>query len=396
MKTKVKFKKKNGKMMVNPSHLKENPLNSILYTNIDEENKTRQEIAESFKQRILEGKVPNTAPIMIWPDGLVDAGNTRRAAGIIAGCDVWVEFTDAEYPNLEETPYDALNQIRSTNIYRKMTPSVKLNEYLQMNNAYFTQYGQARTRKEEDNHLKELGMARVTMDKLIDIKKLAPHLLDLIDSTEMSATAAHYEATGKNKTKVVTSNNPNRDWSGIYTSEFFKIMMNRVYNVMQQVLNQSVKVNGEDYFPFKGFPKGAIAGIISHNMEGIGAEVLRSEGHNVRHNTGHPTDPDIYHIDLDDKVEIKVTNFNGASTLWKGGQGIREGQYILMSYDESVQRFLLIFTYLTAADWKSAGQAGHALPIKNVFQNHKNDMLIVYGDVYMNGDSLVAQLSQLD
>lgn len=394
--TKLKIKKKNGKMMVNPSILTENPLNSTLYTNKDEENRVRQDIADSYIQRISEGKVPNTQPILIWPDGLVDAGNTRRAAGIIANCDVWVEYTDAEYPNMDETPYDTLVQIGSTNIYRKMTPSVKLNEFIQMNNAYFTQYGQARTRKEEEAHLKQLGTTRGTMDKLMDIQKLSPHLLSLIDSTEMSIKAAHDEATGKNKTKIVYANNPNRDWSTIYTAEFFKIMMNRVYNVMQKVLNQNVKVNGEDYFPFKEFPKGAIAGIISHNMEGIGAEVLRSEGHNVRHNTGHPTDPDIYHIDLDDKVEIKVTNFNGASTSWKGGQGIREGQYILMSYDESIQRFLLIFTYLTAEDWKSAGQAGHTLPIKNVYQNHKDDMLVVCGDVYMNGDSLVVQLSQLD
>ncbi len=396
MKKELAFKKVNGKMMINPSLLKENPLNKTLYTNIEEETKTRMEIAESFKKRISEGKIPNTQPIMIWPDGLVDAGNTRRAAAIIAGCNVWVEHTDAEYPNTNENPYDALTQIRSTNIYRKMTPSVKLNEFIQINNAYFTQYGQARTRKQEDDHLKELNTTRGTMEKLMEIKKSAPHLLDLIDSTEMSIQAAHDEATGKNKTKIVTSNNPNRDWSSIYTAEVFNLLLNRVYNVIHQTLNQSVKVNGDDYFPFKGFPKGAIAGIISHNMEGIGAEVLRSEGHNVRHNSGHPTDPDIYHIDIDDKVEIKVTNFNGPSTSWKGGQGIREGQYILMSYDESIQRFLLIFTNLTAEDWKSAGQAGHTLPIKNVYQNHKDDMVVVYGDVYMNGESLVVQLNTLD
>ena len=34
----------------------------------------------------------------------------------------------------------------------------------------------------------------------------------------------------------------------------------------------------------------------------------------------------IYHIDLDDKVEIKVCNFEGVGTKWKGGMGIREGQ----------------------------------------------------------------------
>jgi hypothetical protein len=76
--------------------------------------------------------------------------------------------------------------------------------------------------------------------------------------------------------------------------------------------------------------------------------------------------------------------------------GIREGQYILMAYDESIQRFLVIFTYLTAKDWKSTGIAGHTLPIKNVLQNHINDMVVVYGDVYLNGDTVVAQMDKLD
>ena len=39
---------------------------------------------------------------------------------------------------------------------------------------------------------------------------------------------------------------------------------------------------------------------------------------------------DIYHVKEDDKVEIKVTNFKGNSV--EGGMGIREGQYILMTY----------------------------------------------------------------
>lgn len=395
MKEEIQVKKKNGKMMVNPSLLTENPLNATLYTNKEEENRVREEISKSYQKRIAEGKIPNTQPILIWKDGLVDAGNTRRAAGIIAGCDVWVEYTDSEYPNISETPYDALQQLRSTNIYRKMTPSVKLNEFTKMNKAYVTQFGQARTRKDEDLHLKELGIARNTMEKLIEIQQLAPQLLEQIDRTELSIVAAHDEATGKHKTKVVKSNNPNRDWSSIYTQEVFTTMMNRVYNTIHSTLETKVVINGEDYFPYKGFPKGAIAAMISHNMEGIGAEVLKSEGHSVRHNTGHPTDPDIYHIDIDDKVEIKVANFNGPSTSWSGGNAIREGQYILMAYDESIQRFLLIFTYLDSNDWKKSGLGQHTLPIKKLYSNRKDSMVVLYGDVYMNGENLQVQLDTI-
>ena len=55
--------------------------------------------------------------------------------------------------------------------------------------------------------------------------------------------------------------------------------------------------------------------------------------------------------------------------------GIREGQYILVAYDETINRWLVIFTYLTEKDWKSAGIGGHTLPIKNVLDNHKKDIL---------------------
>ena len=131
-------------------------------------------------------------------------------------------------------------------------------------------------------------------------------------------------------------------------------------------------------------------------METIGAELLKSEGHDVRCASGHPTDPDIYHVKEDDKVEIKVTNFKGNSTTWKGGMGIREGQYILMTYDESIERLCLIFTKLDAKDWKSAGIGGHTLPISNVYNNHKDDkgFRILYGDVYENNGKVELQLDK--
>jgi hypothetical protein len=391
----LSIKKKKGRMMVNPSQLIENPLNTTIYTNKEEEQKTREKIAESYKIRIEQGLCPNEQPIMIWEDGMVDAGNTRKAAGIIAKCDVWVEYTDKPYPDFKNTPYDTLEAVRSSNIYRKMTPSVKMNEFIQMNKAYVTQHNMARTTTQENIHLKELGISRDTMKKLIEINEKMPELLAKVDATELSIKAAHDEATGKNQTKVVKSNNPNRDWSPIYTDEFFKTTMNRVCNTINSTLESKVVINGEDYFPFKDFTKGSIAGIISHLMETIGSEVLKSEGHNVKPASGHPTDPDIYHIDIDDKVEIKVTNFNGSSTSWKGGMGIREGQYILATYDEQIERWLVIFTKLTAEDWKSAGIGGHTLPIKNVLENHENDMVIFCGSLYWNGDKVQAQLDNL-
>jgi hypothetical protein len=73
----------------------------------------------------------------------------------------------------------------------------------------------------------------------------------------------------------------------------------------------------------------------------------------------------------------------------------RDFQQMLLQA-ESIQRFLLIFTPLTAKDWKSAGMGGHTLPIKNVLENHSDNMVVVYGDVYINDDKVVAQMEKLD
>ena len=75
--------------------------------------------------------------------------------------------------------------------------------------------------------------------------------------------------------------------------------------------------------------------------------------------------------------------------------GIREGQYILVTYDELIERYCVIFTPLVEKDWKSAGIGGHTLPIKNVYENHKDEMVVVYGDVYETNGKVVLQLDTI-
>ena len=389
------YKRKGSKMFVNPKHLKPNPLNKKIYSNQEEERSTQEEIAESYKTRVENGLTPNEQPIIVYPDGLIDAGHTRWAASKLANVDLWFELSESPYPDFENKPYSTLQIVVGSNIYRKMTPSVKLNEFEEMNKAYAIEKGYARSSKEEDVHLKKLGIGRDTIKKLQEIKREQPTLLTLVDNGEYSIKAAWEEATGRNKVKVVKSNNPNRDWSEIYTNDVFKTIMNRVSNCISQMRDISYKLNGESVNPFNDFVKASVTANISWMMESIGAEVLRGEGHDVKCATGHPTDPDINHLDIDDKVEIKVTNYDGPNTKWKGGQGIREGQYILVAYDEQIERWLVIFTKLTEKDWKSAGQAGHILPIKNVYDNHKKDYEVVYGEVYASNGKLVVQLEKL-
>ena len=395
MNKKIKLTKRGDRYFVHPSRLTPNPLNEKIY-NPEQDKETVDKLVDDFKRKIELGQCPNEQTITIWADGLIDAGHTRTKAALIADCEVWVSLSDKEYPDTNDKPYTALQSVRSSNIYRRMTHSVKLNEFEQMNTAYVQENGIARSRVEEDNHLKDLGTSRNTIKKLLDIKDKMPHLLPLVDASEMSVKAAHDEATGKNKVKVIKSNNPNRDWSKIYTTDIFRTALTRVDNTIHNWLDSSVTINGEPFFPARDFTKGTIASNISHLLESIGAEVLRSEGHDVKCATGHPTDPDIYHIDIDDKVEIKVTNFDGASTKWKGGMGIREGQYILVTYDELIERYCVIFTPLVAEDWKSAGIGGHTLPIKNVYENHKDEMVVIYGDVYQSNNKVVLQLETLN
>jgi len=394
---KIKVIKKtiNGevKLFANPYDLTPNKNNKEIYTNEEEERKKQEEISESYKIRVAEGKPANKQPVVIWKDGLTEAGHTRIDAAKLSGCDVWVTFSDEDYPN-PDTPYSNFQTTTSTNIYRDMKPSVKLNEFDVAEKSYMKEHGTARPPKLRDEHIKRLGTSKGTLDKLRDIKQSSEgkSLLKKVDAGDMAVKTAWEEATGKNKVKVISSNNLDRDWGEIYTDDVFKQSFNRISNIINKTLNQSTKIDGEEYFPYKDFTHGSISGIISHNCEMIISKILMSEGHDVVAATGHPTDPDVYHRDIDDKVEIKVTKFDGSNTNWKGGKGIREGQYILVTYDETAKNWCVIFTTLLAKDWKKSGSgimSGHILPIKNVFKNHNEDKQnykVVYGDVkLLNG-----------
>ncbi len=392
---KIKLTKKGDKYFVHPSELTLNPLNKKIY-NEEQDQELVEKMVPSFKSRLESGQTANEQPVIIGPDGLVDVGNTRTKAGRQVDCLVWVALSDKPYPDTKDKPYTSLEAVRSSNIYRKMTHSVKLREFEEMNKAHVTEKGINRTAKQEEAHIKELGSSRNTIKKLQEIRDNRPDLLPLVDSSEMSVKAAWDEATGRNKPKVIKSNNPNRNWSEIYTDDIFVAIMNRVHNKIHEFMESSCVIDGEDFYPVKDFTPATRSTIVSHLLETIGAAVLRSEGHDVIAAQGHASDPDIYHRDIDDKVEIKVTKFDGAQTTWKGGQGIREGQYILVTYDELIERWAVIFTTLTEKDWKSAGMAGHRLPIKNVYKNHTKDLEMIYGELFENQDHIFLQLEDLN
>ena len=395
---KVTKKTVNGevKIFANPRDLIPNPKNKQRYTNKKEERKKQKQLAESYKDRAAQGiQVVNAQPIIVHKNGLIEGGHTRTDAAKLAGIDeIWITFTENPMPDPEKPYTTDIVPSLSTNINREMLPSVNLNVYDISEIAYMDEFGMARPVKLRDEHIKQLGTTKGTLDKLRTIKENpnGKDLLKKVDDGDMAIHTAWAEATGKNKVKVISANNLNRDWCDIYTDDIFKQAFNRIYNMITTTLNQSIKIDSVDYFPYKGFTDGATSTIISHLCEMIIAEVLKSEGHDVRAATGAPTDPDISHLDIDDKVEIKVAKFKGKVTTWNGGRGIREGQYILVTYDETTTDWCVIFTTLLAEDWVKSGggiMTKHILPIKNVYENHHKDIQnyrVVYGAVkLLNG-----------
>ena len=105
----MKKRKINGveRNFVDPRMLKPNPLNKKIYNNQTEKEKTQQELCASFIQRKNDGLCPNEQPVMIYKDGMIDAGHTRREAAILADDELWFEYTDKPRPNLDK-PYTSI------------------------------------------------------------------------------------------------------------------------------------------------------------------------------------------------------------------------------------------------------------------------------------------------
>jgi len=392
-----------GMKMIHPRYLRVNPINKSIYSNEVEEEATRDEIAASMTQRVeLQGLVANKQPIKIWEDGLVEAGNTRTAAALQADVELWFEYSDEPYPD-DTTPYSNLEVIKSSNIYRTYVPSVKLKEYQAMERAYAIQFAGPRPTKEREEHLKTLRIGKDSINKLRVISEYdereGTNYMKRVDATDLSIASAHDIVTGRGGALkyIVASNNPNRDWAPIYDDNFFRTALHRLNNIINSTRGQSCTIDGEEFTPFMEFDRASTSAMISHLAEHIFTAVLKAEGHNVKAASGHPTDPDIYHIDLDDKVEIKVTEIKGGSTTWKGGRGVREGAYILIAYDAEIQRWLVIFTKLDRNDWSNIGSlSGTRLSVKKVLENHEHDMVIVNGTLAWNGDKINVAATNLE
>ena len=382
------------KLMAHPNQIKINPMNAKIYANEKAENSKVLELAESFKKRMSQKKIPNKQPVIVWPDGLAEGGNTRTKAAKIVGCDLNIVFSDDEYPDPQK-PFSHMKTIKESNIRRDETYLNKLNDFNLARESYRIEFGFPMDRKKEDSYINSLGTTRDTMDKLLEIQDTNPTYLEKLDEQGWNVTKAWNHALGNNLPKVVKANNPNFDWSPIYTDKLFRGVFHRVEAYIKRRASDSVNINGVDYYPYLDFEPARISGDISDTIMTITAESLRANGHDIKHATGHYTDPDLYHITEDDKIEVKVAQYRQAQTQWSGNFGIREGWYILSTYSEDFTRWLHIFTPLTKDDWKLQGNIGTYLPIKNILENHKDEMRILVGDLFFDKGKVVAQLDKL-
>ena len=393
---------KSGTSWVDIENLKPNPANKLLYGNETAETAKQEELAISMREEMDAGHPPNKVAVQIHPDGTIDSGHTRwTAAKMIGATSLKAEYTTNPYPS-DDTPYRNIKSLRATNIYRTMTPSVKLDNYDATMHAYEIEFGYPMSVKERNALLKELGILKSTIDKLSTIKKLRPDLMKDIDHHGTSIEYAWNVATG-NDLKVVPKKEGGINLYKLFTPEMKTRIIAYATTALRQYRSMTIKTKGGDFSPIEddlGWESTRFTGIVSDTFMWAMARVLTEEGKEVSSANGHPTDPDVYLINEDEKIEIKVTQFKGqgAGTTWKGGRGIREGEYLLIAHDADFTRLFVTFTTLDKNDWGKQGNVGTTLSLKNWWANKQDtdDFDFWKGEVYEASGMVQMQLESID
>ena len=396
------YQDEKGNMVVDIENLKPNPVNKLLYGNETAEAAKQEELAISMREEMDAGHSPNKVAIQIHRDGTICSGHTRTISGKkIGATTLKAEYTTAPYPS-DATPYQNIKYLRSTNIYRTMTPSVKLDNFDATMHAYEIEFGYEMSAKERNALLKELGITKASIDKLSKIKELRPDLLKDIDHHGTSIEYAWNVATG-NDVKIVPKKENGIDLYKLFTPEMKTRIIAYATSALRQYRSMTIKTKDGDFSPIEdelGWESTRFTGIVSDTFMWAMARVLTEEGKEVSSANGHPTDPDVHLINEDEKIEIKVTQFKGqgAATTWKGGRGIREGEYLLVAHDADFTRLFVTFTTLDKSDWGKRGNIGTQLTLKNWWKNKKDttDYDFWKGEVYDVSEMVQMQLASIN
>ena len=391
-----------GIYWVDIEDMKDNPLNVKLYADVSADDAKVLEFAEIGREEIENGNPANMVSVHVHKDGLIASGHTRKKMGIMLGVTrLKAEYTTEPYPS-DEKPYDAVQNLLKTNTYRVLTPSVKLNIFETTEENYEVQHKSEMPPKVRNALLKNLQMKKQTMDKLIVIKKVRPELLKDIDKNATSIEYAYNVATG-NDLKVIKKKEGGIDLYKLFTPAMKTRIIAYATTALKNYRSMTIKTKDGDYSPIEdelGWESTRFTGIVSDTFMWATARVLTEEGKEVSSAEGHPTDPDVYLINEDEKIEIKVTQFKGqgSSTTWKGGKGIREGEFLLIAHDADFTRLFVTFTSLTEDDWNKQGNVGTLLKLNKWWENKKDtdDYEFWKGEVYAASNIVQMQLDSIN
>jgi len=392
----------NGVNWVNVEDMIDNPLNAKLYADVSAEDTKVIEFAEIGREELENGNPANMVSVQIHPDGLIAAGHTRKKmAKMIGAPRLKAEYTTEEYPN-EEKPYDAVTNLLKTNTYRELTPSVKLNVFETSEQNYYEQHKMEWSVKTRNGLLKQLKITKSTMDKLSVIKKVRPELLKDINSNATSIEYAYNVATG-NDIKVIKKKEGGMDLYKLFTPAMKTRIIAYATQALKKYRAMTIKTKDGDYSPIEdelGWESSRFTAIVSDTFMWAIGRVLTEEGKEISTAKGHPTDPDVYLVNEEEKIEIKVTQFKGqgSSTTWKGGAGIREGEFVLIAHDADFTRLFITFTTLDENDWGKQGNVGTILKLNKWWENKKNtdDYEFWKGEVYDASGITQMQLENID
>jgi len=387
-----------GIFWVDIKHLRTNLVSGRIYGNQSAENSSVDTIKDEFLEAIEKGEPANLTPISVWKDGLVEAGNTRYKAAVATNGKVTrlrAITSRANYPDPTKS-YTNAKVVTSSNNTRVYTASVKLEEYLEMTWAFRDQFGVDMDVPTRDALIKKLRTSKKTLDNLATIKRLAPELLELVDSedpdTSISISTALARAKGMDKRGKVIPSRFNAEKIFNIVNPVGKEILEKSHDYISGIRTTGVELSSGIIYPFPEFETSGISGFISHSIQEITGGVLREQGQKVMTATGHWSDPDIRLVKDDNftgkwdsdegekntlaHIEVKVTQWDGAKTCWKGGKDIREGEYILMTYNKDFTESFWMLTTLMENDWESGGGGifnKTIMKIGNWWKNHKGN-----------------------
>ena len=365
-----------GKTCVRAKDLKPNPTNEKIY-----DQSAMNDIGQSMRKRVKDGKLPNMQPISYWPCGMIDIGHTRTGAAVENDIEwVWAVPSDAPPPD-SSAPYDEITHTLDGNIVRQKNWSVKLGEYQASKDAYKEQFGLDMPVIERDAVLKRIGLTKKYARYLEEIMHFEPELMQVVDNGG-SVEHTWKLATGQLGANVTPAKKNGMNLASLFSDTRVQSkLVGKAIKYAQDIRDLSMKFEDFEISPFGNnecgkWESGAFTGILSHTFMSVTAGCLKEMGYNVRTASGHKDDPDIYFIDDDEKIEVKCTQFNGhgAATKWSGGKNVREGKYILVAHDVDFENIFVAFSSLDVNDWGNPDiNNKKTMKLSDWYNNHKDD-----------------------